>query len=129
MTPDEFTSKWDVRLGWSFDWSKSEIETDLAAVVARARAEARKEALEEAERAVGWPGTVSAAETLVRLIPRWDGVAPLPEEEEKPCLECGTTTEDRSACPLCRKVYCRDCAEKPYAFCCDGVSPLPEEKP
>lgn len=37
-----------------------------------------------------------------------------------PCCDCGTTKRERSACPLCGKVFCQRCAEKPYAFCCPG---------
>jgi hypothetical protein len=39
---------------------------------------------------------------------------------DPPCCDCGTTTAERSPCPLCGKVYCQPCAEKPYEFCCDG---------
>jgi len=41
-----------------------------------------------------------------------------------PCCDCGTTTAARSACPLCAKVYCQPCAEKPYETCCDNGVPL-----
>lgn len=42
-------------------------------------------------------------------------------DELGPCEDCGRDHGDRSACPSCGKVFCQDCAEKPYAFCCDGV--------
>lgn len=38
---------------------------------------------------------------------------------EPPCA-CGSITPERSACPLCGKVYCRPCAERPYETCCNG---------
>lgn len=39
---------------------------------------------------------------------------------EPPCSFCGSKTAERSACPGCKKVFCRPCTETPYAFCCDG---------
>jgi hypothetical protein len=36
------------------------------------------------------------------------------------CHDCGSMTAERSGCPLCGKVFCQPCAEKPYEFCCDG---------
>ena len=39
---------------------------------------------------------------------------------EPQCADCGTTKRERSACPLCGKVLCQPCAEKPYESCCDG---------
>jgi hypothetical protein len=36
-----------------------------------------------------------------------------------PCVGCGTKRRERSACPLCGKVYCQPCAERPYEFCCE----------
>jgi hypothetical protein len=40
-----------------------------------------------------------------------------------PCCDCGTTERDRGACPFCKQVFCRDCAEKPK-FCCDGETAI-----
>jgi hypothetical protein len=34
------------------------------------------------------------------------------------CADCGEPSID--VCPLCDKALCRECAEKPYTFCCDG---------
>jgi len=36
-----------------------------------------------------------------------------------PCYDCGTMKRARSACPLCGRVVCQRCVEKPYEFCCD----------
>lgn len=47
-------------------------------------------------------------------------------KKKPPCVCCGTERKARSACPLCGKVICRDCAESPYAFCCDGAE-VPDE--
>lgn len=40
-------------------------------------------------------------------------------EETMICDLCGSASANASACPLCRKVVCITCAEKPYEFCCD----------
>jgi hypothetical protein len=52
--------------------------------------------------------------------------ATLAGQPEAPCSDCGTTTEERSPCPSCRKVFCLSCAEKPYAFCCAGQPEAPK---
>lgn len=49
-------------------------------------------------------------------------------QEVSPCVACGTTERGRSACPLCGKVYCQNCAESPVS-CCDGEDPDAERKP
>ena len=50
------------------------------------------------------------------------------DELDPPCSDCKTIHRDRSACPLCGKVFCQQCAEKPYAFCCDNGKPIDEKK-
>lgn len=35
------------------------------------------------------------------------------------CFDCKKPT-DAGRCPVCGKTVCRQCAEKPYAFCCDA---------
>jgi hypothetical protein len=35
------------------------------------------------------------------------------------CDDCGTMTDERGPCPICWKVFCQPCAEKPYEFCCE----------
>lgn len=48
---------------------------------------------------------------------------------EPPCVDCGSATAERSACPHCGQVYCQPCAEKPYAYCCDGDAGQPPRAP
>jgi hypothetical protein len=41
-----------------------------------------------------------------------------------PCASCGSTTEARSSCPLCKQgPFCQCCAERPV-FCCDNGKPF-----
>ncbi len=38
--------------------------------------------------------------------------------EQPPCADCGSTTEERSCCPLCGKgPFCQHCAERPVDCC------------
>jgi hypothetical protein len=46
-----------------------------------------------------------------------------------PCVACGTRERERSACPLCRQVFCQRCAERPYAFCCNDGVIIPRRMP
>lgn len=55
---------------------------------------------------------------------RLEEIDPSVKAGVNPCISCGTTTKERSPCPLCYKVYCQRCAERPYAFCCDNGRPL-----
>lgn len=46
-----------------------------------------------------------------------------------PCHDCGSKNAERSACPLCGKVLCQRCAERPYAFCCEPEGDTEKETP
>jgi len=46
-----------------------------------------------------------------------------PERLDAPCADCGTTVAIRSACPLCGKILCRPCAERPVDCCAAPVTP------
>jgi hypothetical protein len=56
-------------------------------------------------------------------------VIPDPEMEPKqsqgepPCRDCKTTEKPRSACPLCKQVFCQRCAEA-EGSCCDEGKPF-----